>query len=197
MPYNTQVAPPKHPAPMSEFKVGDVIVSKRGFRPLEVISIDPRWGDCTLYYLHNRKIKVESKADMEEHYKLYEHQENAKTTMANNLYSFKRSDGTLALGIHIGTNSQNKFLIEEKETGEIHILDREDLEEVLPYTFSVSTYNSFRETHFIGKRDRLKVGDILLYTGDGAPKIVFVTAVDTKNRGAKEFKGTKIMTEEI
>lgn len=182
---------------MSKFKVGDVVVSKRGFRPLEVISIDPRWGDCTLYYLHNRRIKVESKWHMEEGYKLYEHQENAETSMANDLYSFKGSDGTLAFGIHIGTNSQNKFLIEEKETGEIHILDREDLEEVLPYTFSVSTYNSFRETHFIGKRDRLKVGDILLYTGDGAPKIVFVTAVDTKNRGAKEFKGTKIMTEEI
>ena len=108
------------------------------------------------------------------------------------LYTFKKSDGTEAFGTHIGTNSQNKFLIEEKVTGEIHVLDKKDLEEVLPYTFSAKMGNS--ETHYIGNPDALKVDDILLCTSGSTPQIAVVTAVDTKNKSAKKFKGAKIMT---
>lgn len=110
------------------------------------------------------------------------------------LYSFT-VDGKTAYGTHIGTNSSNQYLIEEKGTGTIHVFDKKDLEEVLPYTFSAKMGSS--EFHYIGTPDTLKVDDILLCTSGSTPQIAVVTAVDTKNKSAKKFKGAKIMTEAI
>jgi len=178
---------------MAKFKVGDVIISKLGKYPLEVIRID-NWGEYDLRYLHNGKLHDVSKWTINSNYKLYNPSES-ESTMTNTLYTFKKSDGTDAFGTHIGTNSQNKFLIEEKVTGEIHVLDKKDLEEVLPYTFSAKMGNS--ETHYIGTPDTLKVDDILLCTSGSTPQIAVVTAVDTKNKSAKKFKGAKLATEAI
>lgn len=175
---------------MAKFKVGDVIISKHGKYPLEVIRID-QWDHHSLKYLHNGKPYGADNWTIEANYKLYNPSES-ESTMTNTLYTFKKSDGTDAFGTHIGTNSQNKFLIEEKVTGEIHVLDKKDLEEVLPYTFSAKMGNS--ETHYIGTPDTLKVDDILLCTSGNTPQIAVVTAVDTKNKSAKKFKGAKIMT---
>lgn len=173
---------------MAKFNVGDIVISKHGKYPLEVIRIYS-WEDYDLRYLHNGKPHSVDKWNINSNYKLYNPSES---TMTNTLYTFKKSDGTDAFGIHIGTNSQNKFLIEEKVTGEIHVLDKKDLEEVLPYTFSAKMGNS--ETHYIGTPDALKVDDILLCTSGSTPQIAVVTAVDTKNKSAKKFKGAKIMT---
>jgi len=63
------------------------------------------------------------------------------------LYSFTKADGTVAYGSHIGTNSSNNYLIEEKGTGEIHVLDPKSIEEVLPYTFSATIAG--KETHYV------------------------------------------------
>ena len=175
---------------MAKFKVGDVIISKHGKYPLEVIRIS-NWEDYNLRYLHNGKPYKVDKWSINSNYELYNPTES-ESTMTNTLYTFKKSDGTDAFGTHIGTNSQNKFLIEEKVTGEIHVLDKKDLEEVLPYTFSAKMGNS--ETHYIGTPDALKVDDILLCTSGSTPQIAVVTAVDTKNKSAKKFKGAKIMT---
>ena len=175
---------------MSKFNVGDVIISKNGKYPLEVTRID-NWGEYDLRYLHNGKLHNVGQWTINSNYKLYNPSES-ESTMTNTLYTFKKSDGTDAFGTHIGTNSQNKFLIEEKVTGEIHVLDKKDLEEVLPYTFSAKMGNS--ETHYIGTPDALKVDDILLCTSGSTPQIAVVTAVDTKNKSAKKFKGAKIMT---
>ena len=175
---------------MTKFKVGDVIISKQGKYPLEVTFID-ELGNYTLKYLHDGKLREAYEWNINSNYELYNPTES-ESTMTNTLYTFKKSDGTDAFGTHIGTNSQNKFLIEEKVTGEIHVLDKKDLEEVLPYTFSAKMGNS--ETHYIGTPDTLKVDDILLCTSGSTPQIAVVTAVDTKNKSAKKFKGAKIMT---
>lgn len=112
------------------------------------------------------------------------------------LYSFTKDDGTVAYGTHIGTNSSNQYLIEEKGTGTIHVFDKKNLEEVLPYTFSAKMGNS--ENHYVGTPGALKKGDILLYTGSSTPQIAVVTGVDTKNKSARsKFKGAKIVTEDI
>lgn len=178
---------------MTKFKVGDVIISKHGKYPLKVIRINS-WEDYILSYLHNDEPHLVHKLNIEANYELYNPSES-ESTMTNTLYTFKKSDGTDAFGTHIGTNSQNKFLIEEKVTGEIHVLDKKDLEEVLPYTFSAKMGNS--ENHYIGTPDTLKVDDILLCTSGSTPQIAVVTAVDTKNKSAKKFKGAKLATEAI
>lgn len=111
------------------------------------------------------------------------------------LYSFT-VDGKVAYGTHIGTNSSNQYLIEEKGTGTIHVFDKKDLEEVLPYTFSAKMGSS--ENHYVGTPGALSKGDILLYTGSSTPQIAVVTGVDTKNKSARgKFKGAKLATEAI
>lgn len=176
---------------MAKFNVGDIVIKKYGKKPAEITYSYDRYnhydGRYSCKYLHSNQTFDSYGIDL----KLYEGETDEMAT-EKTLYTFKKSDGTDAFGTHIGTNSQNKFLIEEKVTGEIHVLDKKDLEEVLPYTFSAKMGNS--ETHYIGTPDALKVDDILLCTSGSTPQIAVVTAVDTKNKSAKKFKGAKIMT---
>lgn len=112
------------------------------------------------------------------------------------LYSFTKEDGSTGYGTHIGTNSQNQYLIEEKGSGAILVFDKDKLEEVLPYTFSAKIGSS--ETHYQGTKGTVEVGDVLLYTGGGNAQVAVVTALDTKNKNARgKFKGVKLVTEKI
>ena len=176
---------------MAKFNVGDIVTKAYGKKPAQITyeynRYDRQNGYYSCKYLHSNQTFTAYGIDL----KLYEGETDEMAT-EKTLYTFKKSDGTDAFGTHIGTNSQNKFLIEEKVTGEIHVLDKKDLEEVLPYTFSAKMGNS--ETHYIGNPDALKVDDILLCTSGSTPQIAVVTAVDTKNKSAKKFKGAKIMT---
>lgn len=112
------------------------------------------------------------------------------------LYSFSKVDGTVGYGTHIGTNSQNQYLIEEKGTGAILVFDKNKLEEVLPYTFSAKVGNS--ENHYQGTPGTLEVGDVLLHTDGGGLQVAVVSALDTKNKNARgKFKGVKLVTQKI
>ena len=180
---------------MAKFNVGDIVISKNGKHPLEVTTL-PCWdgGTWGLRYLHNNKLNYVDNWNINENYSLYE---TSETMTAQTLYSFTIDGETRCrYGTHIGTNSQNQYLIEEKGTGAIHVFDKKDLEEVVPYTFSASING--KETHYIGTPDVLKKGDVLLHTGSTTPQVAVVTGVDTKNKGARaKFKGAKIVTEAI
>jgi hypothetical protein len=151
-----------------KFKVGDIVISKKGIYPLKVQFVpEASYQAWELRYLHNNKFNYVEQWNIDENYS----------------------------GTHIGTNSQNQYIIEEKGTGAIHILDKNKLEEVLPYTFAAKLSGS--EQHYIGTPGSLKVGDILLCTAGNMPTVAIVSAVDTKNKGARKFKGSKIVTEAI
>jgi hypothetical protein len=175
-----------------KFEIGDIVISKTGKHPLKVTSRPNYNGGCwELRYVHNNKLKYVDDWNIKSHYSLYE---TAETMTTETLYSFDLN-GVTTFGTHIGTNSQNKYLIEEKTTGAIHILDKDQLEEVLPYTFSAKLSGS--EQHYIGTPGALKVNDILLCTAGNSPTVAVVTALDTKNKSARRFKGAKIVTEAI
>lgn len=172
------------------FKVGDVIVSKYGSKP-SVVKSSPLgdYGSYTLEYLHNGRYNYVDRYSISN----YSLVDSEPETMTQTLYSFTKADGTTSYGTHIGTNSKNQLLIEEKGTGTIHTFDKKDLEEVLPYTFSAKFNNN--ETHFVGTPDTLKVGDYLL--SSSGVQLYVVTALDTKEKNAKKFKGVKLVTQEI
>jgi len=173
-----------------KFQIGDLVTKLNGKKPAEVVWRD---GHCGGYY---KCVYLESGQAF--HYygtDLKPYEQESEMTDTKTLYSFS-VDGKTAYGTHIGTNSQNKYLIEEKTTGSIHVLDKDQLEEVVPYTFSASING--KEIHYIGTPDVLKKGDILLHTGSATPQVAVVTGVDTKNKGARsKFKGAKIVTEAI
>ena len=174
-----------------QFNIGDIVTKQYGKKPAE-ITYAPSYsgGQFTCRYLESKQTFYARDYEL----KLYE-EETEMTADTKTLYSFT-VDGKTAYGTHIGTNSQNQYLIEEKGTGSIHVFDKKDLEEVVPYTFSASING--KETHYIGTPDVLKKGDVLLHTGSTTPQVAVVTGVDTKNKGARaKFKGAKIVTEAI
>lgn len=177
---------------MVKFNVGDVVTKQYGKSPAKISRISGG-NYYTCRYLNSKGLFY----DYDSNLKLYEGETDAMATDNKILYSFTKDDGTIAYGHHIGTNSQNLYLIEEKVTGTIHILDKADLEEVLPYTFSAKMGSN--ETHYVGTPGSVNVGDILLYTGSSsANAIAVVTGVDTKNKNARaKFNGAKIVTQEI
>ena len=113
---------------------------------------------------------------------------------AQTLYSFTTTEGAVSYGYHIGTNTQNKWLIEEKPTGTIHVLDKDQLEEVVPYTFSVNVNGTV--VHYVGQPDTVKVGDVFITDTGSIPAIGIVNAINTKNKSTtKKFKGARVLTE--
>lgn len=176
-----------------KFQIGDVIIKRSGKKPATIIYSSDYHdsGYYTCRYLHSGT----SFAAYGNQLKLYE-EDTETMAQTKTLYSFTGTDGKIAYGTHIGTNSQNQYLIEEKGTGAIHVLDKKDLEEVVPYTFSAKMGSS--ENHYVGTPDALAKDDILLYTGSNTPQIAVVTGIDTKNKNARgKFKGTKIVTQPI
>jgi hypothetical protein len=178
----------------NNFNIGDIVIKKYGKKPAEVTYSYSGYNQCGGYYncryLHNNTSFRQYGSDLE----LY-NEETEMTTDTKTLYSFT-IDGNVAYGTHIGTNSQNQYLIEEKGTGKIHVFDKKDLEEVVPYTFSAMMGG--KETHYVGTPGVLKKNDVLLYTGSNTPQVAVVTGVDTKNKSARsKFKGSKIVTEAI
>jgi hypothetical protein len=174
-----------------KFQIGDLVTKLNGKKPAEVVCRQESnmQGYYKCVYLESGQAFHTYGTDL----KPYE--QETEMTDTKTLYSFT-VDGKTAYGTHIGTNSQNKYLIEEKTTGAIHVLDKDQLEEVVPYTFSASING--KETHYIGTPGVLKKDDILLHTGSATPQVAVVTGVDTKNKGARsKFKGAKIVTEAI
>lgn len=174
---------------MANFSNGDIVVSMNGKRPAKIHYISGYYVYAK--YLHNNASIRFSKDNI----KLYEEEQMAT---ANTLYQITQDDGTVTFGIHVGTNSANMLLIEEKGTGKIIFAKKEQVEEVLPFTFSVR--QGGKNVHYLGEPGKVKKGDVLLYTGEGADKydLAVVTGVDTKNKSAsKTFNGKKISTEDI
>lgn len=177
----------------NKFKVGDIVIRNNGKKPAEITYEYQGYNHYNGYYgcryIHSNGTFTAYGSDL----KFYE--EETEMAETKTLYSFI-VDGKTAYGIHIGTNSSNQYIIEEKGTGTIWVLDKINLEEVLPYTFSAKMGNS--ENHYVGTPGALNVGDILLYTGSSSPQIAVVTAIDTKNKSARsKFKGAKLTTEAI
>jgi len=173
---------------MAQFNVGDIVTKQYGKKPAEVTYASGGYYTCR--YLESKQIFYAYDRDLKLH-----DEETEMTTDKQTLYSFT-VDGETRYGTHIGTNSQNQYLIEEKGSGTIHVFDKSGLEEVVPYTFSATMGG--KETHYVGTPGALKKGDVLLYTGSNTPQVAVVTGVDTKNKSARaKFKGAKIVTEAI
>jgi len=173
-----------------EFKVGDVVICANGRKPLTVTDVYSSYVYAK--YNHNGSSKQLYKSDIK-HY-----EDDQMTTTTNTLFQITNEDGSVTYGTHVGTNSSNQYLIEEKGTGKIILANKSQLEEVLPYTFSVRMNG--KAVHFQGEPNKVNKGDVLLYTGSGADhaEFAYVTAVDTKNKTAtKHFKGVRVQTTEI
>ena len=168
-----------------EVTVGDLITrSPGGRKPIEVTKVDGN-------YIHGRY--VESGNTVWEWYNYFKPYENNDQTIMNKEQLFTWSDAAgQHYGTYLATNTAGKYVIEEKQTGNIVTMSADDVEEVIPWTFSAKNGNT--EKHFTGN-DTIQKGEVLLQTKTS--KFWVVTGVNTKNKNATKFIGRRIVTEEI
>lgn len=117
--------------------------------------------------------------------------------MANKtLYSFLDEDGNTVTGTHVGTDSRNRLILEVKGRDNYVVKESNEVEEVLPYTFSMAING--QEIHYVGTPSKVAKGDFFLVPAGNSFCIGRVKEVDTKNKNARaKLKGHKILTEEI
>jgi hypothetical protein len=188
---------------MNTFNINDVVTKKYGKKTARIISLptNPNAGlynwaaqymcryisSGTTFRAHAQELKLAS-------------DNSSQSPLANmkTLYSFTKSDGTTGYGTYLATNSASQMILEEKGTGAVLTFEKDQLEEVLPYTFAVKING--KETHYMGDANStLKKGDVVMLTDPGSNFMIgVVSGVDTKNRAPREkFKGVKLVTEAI
>jgi hypothetical protein len=175
-----------------KFSVGDIVVKPTGKKPFRLTYVPDkptRWSPYRGLYLHNN-------ADVQaERVILYE---NSEEMSKKTLYSFTDDSGEVVRGLHIGTNSKGLYILEVDDGRDDYVLkDPKDIEEILPYTFSVDIAG--REIHYVGEPGKINEGDFLIQrTGRGTFEIVQVKQTNTRNKQARnKFKGFRVATEAI
>jgi hypothetical protein len=187
-----------------KFQVGDIVTKQYGKKVAKVVRLpygDPNgWGGSADYQCRYEHAPYSPFQASEKELKLVEDSDSSSTSPMNmkTLYSFTKPDGSTGYGTYLATNSTNQLIIEEKGTGVILTFEKDQLEEVLPYTFSIKVNG--QETHYLGNADSsLKKGDVVMLTAANSNYAIgVVTGVNTKNRSPRNgFKGVKLVTEEI
>ena len=179
----------------SQISVGDL-----------VLLLHPSWGRDVVIQVtqifdgYVDGFRVESGSEINTfyytHFKPYEN--NDQTIMSKEqLFTWTDKEGYQCYGTYLATNTAGKYVIEEKQTGNIVTMSADDVEEVIPWTFSAKL-DGLKEKHFIGN-DTIKKGDVLLQIDSRSSnnKIWVVTDVNTKNKTATKFVGRRVVTEEI
>ena len=168
--------------------VGDLITKLYGTKLIKVIEI---------YDEHILGEYVDSGKDAYGRYSCFKPYENNDQPIMSKEQLFTWTDDNgQHYGTYLATNSSGQYVIEVKQTGNIVTMSADEVEEVIPWTFSAK--NGSTEKHFTGS-NTIKKGDSLIQilTSDQTPKVWFVTDVDTKNKTATKFVGRRIVTEEI
>lgn len=180
---------------MHKFKVGDKVVSKRSGKVAEVVRI---FSYCSepWYEVQFLESKVLSETRELNLIPYTEQPSFSTNTMqdSNALYSFTKTDGSTGYATYLATNSAGEWVVEERGTGTIHTLPKDNFEEVVEYTIKVENIVKSGGGHFKG----IKEGDVVVgdYIVDGC-SIYIVVKLNTKSKTAIEFKGRKLLTQPL
>lgn len=174
----------------SDFEVGNIVTRPSGKKPfrLTYVPVKPsRWDPYKGIYINTN---TAAQSERVVHY--------AGDSKDKSLYSFTDDNGEKVVGLHIGTNSKGLYILEVDDGRDDYVFeDPKDIEEVIPYTFSIDVAG--REVHYRGESGKVFEGDLLLQMkGKGNYEIVKVRRIDTKCKEALSgFKGVRILTEAI
>lgn len=105
------------------------------------------------------------------------------------LYEIKRGDETL-FAHKLGVNSQGRWVIEVKGSGEVLAVNKDIVSEVLPYTVNLKFGKQGKDYAYFDEKRSVKKGDVLVVDDydSGGYQLAIVTGIDTKSRrAAKEL----------
>jgi uncharacterized protein YodC (DUF2158 family) len=176
------------------FRIGDIVRLKTGTAPIEVTDATAHW--ITGIYLKSKtEVYLRNSRDFVMYDKINTTQ--GKNTMT--LYQFT-VDSDTKYGTYLATNSQGMFVMEEKGSGVIYTVNKDVVEEVMPYTIDVVFLNSTDTVYgYLAETNKYKVGDVYLLKTPLGHSLVTVVKVDTKSKKAiKDFNPiSKITTETL
>lgn len=120
-----------------------------------------------------------------------------KADMNGQLYQVKGTEDQF--GTLLATNSEGQLVLEMRGAGgEVRAFNREDVKEVLPYSYGVRFGGVGKTYQYIGTEGEVEVGDILIPENGGLNNLATVVSVNTRSRNAtKRFAGRKLLAQPL
>lgn len=107
------------------------------------------------------------------------------TTVANSNQLFKIKDSNPEqYVVRVGTNSENKPVVEDKATGIIFSTDLDKLEKVVPYSIGIKFFSGPTVYHYRAEPGQVKLNDLLFAKNGSSSPFAVVVEIDTKNEKA-------------
>lgn len=113
-----------------------------------------------------------------------------ENTMAEKkLYQIGDDFGGVKYGHKLATNSAGKWVMEIKGTGEVITCDKDNIEEVMPYTVSVQFQTGKTVYHYLAEKGSVELNAFYIFDSLHGRAVVQVVKLDTKSPNATaEFK---------
>ena len=166
-------------------KVGDLVKRLRGFKPIKVTHVYHN-GTIDGQYVHSRE-RVSMYGSEYLPYNTNQ-QPNQKENIMQ-LYEIKHGEAT-TFGTKLAVNSEKKWVMEEKGTGAVFVVDPANVKKVMPYTVDIRFKGEGAAYSYLADKGAFKKGEFyLVKEASESFQIVQVVAVDTESEKAtKEFK---------
>lgn len=102
-------------------------------------------------------------------------------------------------GHKLAVNSAGKWVMEIKGTGKVITCDKDDVEEVMPYTVSVQFETGKTVYHYLAEKGSVELNAFYIFDSPMGRAIAQVIKLDTKSPAAtKEFKPlAKLLTANV
>lgn len=126
----------------------------------------------------------------------FTYQTTKEQDMTTKLYEITTA-GRVVYGHKLATNSQGQWVMEIKGSGDVIAVDKDNVQEVLPYTIAVQFETGKMTYSYLAEAGKYKIGEFFILDSPNGRAIVQVTGVDTKSNAAtKQFTPlVKLLTE--
>lgn len=111
------------------------------------------------------------------------------TMTEKKLYQINIPVNTVKYGHKLAVNSAGKWVMEIKGTGEVVTCDKDDVEEVMPYTVSVQFQTGKQIYNYLAEKGSVELNAFYIFDAPLGRAITQVVKLDTKSPAASvEFK---------
>ena len=111
------------------------------------------------------------------------------TMTEKKLYQINIPVNTVKYGHKLAVNSAGKWVMEIKGTGEVITCDKDDVEEVMPYTVSVQFQTGKQIYNYLAEKGSVELNAFYIFDAPLGRAIAQVIKLDTKSPAASvEFK---------
>jgi len=116
-------------------------------------------------------------------------QQKENTMTEKKLYQINSLVSTVKYGHKLAVNSAGKWVMEIKGTGEVITCDKDDVEEVMPYTVSIQFQTGKQIYSYLAEKGSVELNAFYIFDAPLGRAIAQVVKLDTKSPAASvEFK---------